>query len=361
MSPSLPDAVTRLITLPADNPRVDERHQRMAGTQVEPDRLPMLDVYLPMMQASALVAAGQLGLFQALADGGLPVAEIARRTGTDPSAVRRLATFLVTIGALEIAGDGFSNSPCVQRWFTRRGVVDYTPGLEWTGHAWSLMETLGDAVRAGRPDRMLWDRMEDDARLGPAFSSYMHAFAHDLTADLMRHIEPPQGARRLLDLGGSHGLHAISYCARHPELEAVIVDFPSALAQTAALIEREGMTGRIELRSGNIMEQDWGGSYDMVLLLSVAHNQSAGANQKLCTRVADVLNPNGMFVIHEYLRTNEPSQFQAAFDLTLLVETGTQLLSQAALYQMIEHAGLKGASSIDLGPADKGTLITAFK
>lgn len=111
----------------------------------------------------------------------------------------------------------------------------------------------------------------------------------------------------------------------------------------------------IELRSGNLFDQDWGGQYDMILLLSVAHNQTLEENRTLFKRVAGALNSGGMFVVHEYLRTEQPTEFQAAFDLTLLVETGTRLLSEETLGLLICEAGLTVDYHVDLAPADKGT------
>ena len=99
----------------------------------------------------------------------------------------------------------------------------------------------------------------------------------------------------------------------------------------------------------------------MILLLSVAHNQTLEENRTLFMRVAGALNPGGMFVVHEYLRNEQPTEFQAAFDLTLLVETGTRLLSGETMGQLMRHAGLTIDRQVDLAPADKGTLVIARK
>ena len=46
------------------------------------NNLPMIDVYLPMMKSAAIISAGQLGLFEALADGPLSADELARCSAT---------------------------------------------------------------------------------------------------------------------------------------------------------------------------------------------------------------------------------------------------------------------------------------
>jgi hypothetical protein len=46
--------------------------------------LAMLDVYMPMMKSAAIVSAGQLGLFEALADGALDTQTLAETIQASP-------------------------------------------------------------------------------------------------------------------------------------------------------------------------------------------------------------------------------------------------------------------------------------
>lgn len=322
--------------------------------------LPMLDVYLPMMKAAAIISAGRLGLFEALADGPHGVQALAKAVGASEVGIESLAEFLVAVGYLEKRGDTFANAPNTTRWFTRRGSVDYTAGLLWTAEAWEIMSGLTDAVRNGSPEKTLWEVMLERSHLGPIFSSYMHSFAHHLGSDLLEKVPPlAAGALRLLDLGGSHGLHSISFCERYPELSAVIVDMASALTNTAGLIAQEHLSDRISLRPGNLLDGDWGDDYDVVFYLSVAHNQTAEDNRQVIRRIGQVLRPGGMLVIHEYLAESPPLPFHAAFRLTLLVETATRIYSFKEVCGWLDEAGFAAPARIDLDPREKGTLIIA--
>ncbi len=200
--------------------------------------LAMLDVYMPMMKSSAIVAAGRLGLFEALSGGALSASKLAGKLDASLQGTVALADFLVAAGYLQKQGDSFANTGSTQRWFTRAGQVDYTPGLLWTHEAWTMMGGLAECVRSGRPQQLLWDAMVDRPQLGQLFSSYMGAFASDLGPDLLAQVPVSPDHRRLLDLGGSHGLHSIRFCQRYPHLNAVIVDMPSALTETREEIER---------------------------------------------------------------------------------------------------------------------------
>lgn len=321
--------------------------------------LAMLDVYMPMMKSAAIISAGQLGLFEALANGPLALSSLAEKIQSSAQGTVALADFLVTLGYLEKQGELFTNTPSTQRWFTSQGQVDYTPGLLWTNEAWPMMGALGDAVRSGTPEKTLWQAMVEKPQLGHLFASYMAAFAQDLGPDLIQHVPVAPEQTRLLDLGGSHGLHSIRFCQHYPQLSAQIVDLPSALMQTPASIAQAQMSERISLSPGDLLEHDWGRDHDLVFYLSVAHNHTAEDNRRVIQRIAESLRPGGLLVIHEYLAERPLNAFQAAFRLTLLFETGTQTHRPEDYAEWLSAAGFASIERIDLDPLEKGSLLLA--
>lgn len=321
----------------------------------------MVDVYLPMMKAAAIISAGQLRLFEALASGPRTTAQLAQLTGASELGIGHLADFLCAVGYLTQGDDGFSNAPHTARWFTGKSDVDYTAGLLWTAESWSLMSTLTSAIRKGAPEKTLWESMQERPHWGPIFSSYMHAFALHLGPDLVERIALPKGATRLLDLGGSHGLHSMAFCRKYPELHSVIVDLPSALTQTEATLAEAKLSHRISLRPGNLLEGSWGEGYDAVFYLSVAHNQTAADNARVIAHIAKVLKPDGLLLIHEYLTGAPLDVYDAAFRLTLLTETATRTYSFEEIAGWLDAAGFERPARLDLEPREKGTLITARK
>ena len=86
--------------------------------------LAMLDVYMPMMKSAAILSAGKLGLFEALAQGPLDIPRLADKIQASINGTRFLADFLVTVGYLEQHGEQFANTASTQRWFTSAGQVD---------------------------------------------------------------------------------------------------------------------------------------------------------------------------------------------------------------------------------------------
>ncbi|WP_420136886.1 methyltransferase [Sphingomonas sp.] len=325
----------------------------------DPAAQPIADVYLAMMHASAVITAARLGLFEALADGPMTIEALARALDASQTGVARLSDFLVEAAMLERRGDVLVNAPDTARWFTSRGKVDYTPGLVWSADAWSIMLDLPDAVRRGEPARSLWDRMRDEPALGTRFARYMRAFAQDLSPDLLHLIDVPHEAKRLLDLGGSHGLHTLALCRRYRQLSGLIIDLESALDGTETRIRDAGLEGRIAVHAADVRACDWGEGYDIALYLSVAHNMHADENERIFTHLAKVIRPGGQLIVHDYPHETTPSLFGSAFALTLLVETGTRTYSYEEFTRMLVRAGFSAVRHHILSPADKGTIIIA--
>ena len=322
----------------------------------------MQAVYLPMQQVAAVLAAGELGVFAALRRGPRAAATLARGLGTDLHALTRLCDQLVATGWLVRARNGYANASATQQWFTSSGAVDYTAGLRWTQHAWRLQPELAAAVRRGGPRRSLWRRMQREPGMGERFADYMLAFARHSAPEFARSIRMPPGASRLLDIGGSHGLHAIAACAAHPRLEAVVLDHAVSLRGTMANVRAAGLQGRVRTRVGDCRHADLGtGTFDVVYYFSVAHNQTAADNARMLRKCARALRPGGLLVIHDYVRGQLPEPYGSAFDLTLLVEVGTHTHTLADFRGWVADAGLSAFRHRRLAPAEMGSLMTARK
>ncbi len=321
----------------------------------------MVDVYLPMMKSAAIISAGQLGLFEALTAGPLTVEQLARKLQVSDLGIAHLAEFLAAIGYLTVSDAGFRNAPHTTRWFTQAGGVDYTAGLLWTAESWSLMGNLAAAVRAGAPEKTLWESMQDRPQWGPIFSRYMHAFARHLAPDLLEKVKLPEGTKKLLDLGGSHGLQSMSFCRAYPGLRATIVDLPSALTDTQRTLADAGLADRITVRPGNLLDGDWGENYDAAFYLSVAHNQTADDNRRVVAHLGRVIRKGGLLLIHEYLSGSPMDVYDAAFRLTLLVETATRTYSFDEISSWLADAGFEPPTRIDLHPREKGSLLIAIR
>ena len=322
---------------------------------------PMADFAGPLWKGAAIITASKLGLFKVLADGPRSPAEIAQATGASEDGVTRLVEALASFGYLLRVNERFANGPTPQTWLTPQGRVDFTAGVMWQAELWHWLEGLSQAVQQGGPQRSIWRLMDDRPEMGQLFSQYMKALAQ-LTADpLLQSVPLPDGARRLLDLGGSHGLRSIAYCERYPQLQAVVYDLPSSLTDTEQTIAAREMGSRISIQQGNCLTEDIGWGYDIILCIGLLHNFTKVENKGLAAKLSRALTPGGLIVIHEFLRNEPPDEFNAGFSLVLLLESGTRTYSYREIGDWLTEAGLSQLKRMDLGSSGDGSIITAVK
>jgi SAM-dependent methyltransferase len=326
-----------------------------------------MDCYWPMMSSAALITAGELGVFAALGQGPLAVEDLARHIGASVPGTDRLCDVLVQTGYLErTPDDQLRNSPFAQERLSQTGEHDLTSMLRWLAYAWQIMSGLTEAVVNGRPDTGLWDLMQTNPDMGPAFATFMHDYAATVADDVQRAIDLPDGARSLLDVGGSHGLHAAAACRRSPELQAVIYDLPVSLTNTPDLIAGWGLAGRIRCEEGDIAKDSITGTFDVITYFLVAHNHTDATNARIIQKMAAALNPGGVLFVYEFPRdpaarfTKSASEaWASAFDLTLLVETGTHTFTAEQITSWLSDAGLVDIRRTDLETVDNGSVFSA--
>jgi len=98
-------------------------------------------------------------------------------------------------------------------------------------------------------------------------------------------------AKKMVDLGGGHGLYAIALAALNPGLEAYIFDLPHITALAGTYIEKY-RADRVSTISGNFFTDDIGAGYDLVF----SSSNPSGKSVELLGKIADALNEGGLFV-----------------------------------------------------------------
>ena len=151
------------------------------------------------------------------------------------------------------------------------------------------------------------------------------------------------GAGAVLDVGGGHGLHAINFCHRYPDLSATILDWPQTREMAVANIAAEGMDKRVSFQEGDFFTDDLGSGYDVALLFSIIHAYLSEKNIELVQKVSDALNPGGLIVIMDQmaLPTSGPTAKATAglFGLELFVEVNGQTYPPRDVAEWLRQVG----------------------
>ena len=259
---------------------------------------PLFDTYHAVMTSRIVMAATRTGLIAALAEKPDDAAGLARRTGIEPAGADVMLVALAALGYVREGRDGsYRLTRPTRRWLASNGLTRFVS--EFVYDDWRHFSRLEDILEGGPPEG-LHDRSPDD----PYWERYqlgMHALQREVAPAIARAIRV-RSPRRLLDLGGGPGTHAMAMCRRHPALRATVVELGPAAAIGSEIVALEGFADRIRYCCGDALEVDLGGGYDVVTVHNVLHNLPPGDCARLLSRARAALAPGGTLAVHEIER-----------------------------------------------------------
>lgn len=159
-------------------------------------------------------------------------------------------------------------------------------------------------------DLELWQNLEKIVKDGPVrvdrakfFSeTVIHSMAqHSLLGELQRTVEVVakyeefRRAKKLLDLGGGHGLYSVAFTKLNPKLKAVVFDLPEVIRRSKEYVERYGAE-RVKFVAGDFFKDDIGCGYDVIF----SSYNPGGKNVKMIDKIKNALRTGGIYVNKQY-------------------------------------------------------------
>ncbi len=204
--------------------------------------LPVVQVFHGMGAARVVMAGVQLGLFERLADGAKTSAELARPDALEEHAVELILRALEEQGVVRADDVGrFTLRPRAAKWLSPRSPDYVGDFLAFNQAQWDWWGQLHAATKKSAPAFDLHQWAPDDVRW-VRYVKAMHQLARFCADEVAAKVRVPQGARRLLDVAGSHGAFSVALRRRHPALSATILELPGAAQVASRLFAADGLT-----------------------------------------------------------------------------------------------------------------------
>ncbi len=105
--------------------------------------------------------------------------------------------------------------------------------------------------------------------------------------------------KTVLDIGGGHGLYAISLCQNNPEMTAAVFDKPFIIPFTEEFIQAYEMEDRISVIGGDIVTDEIPEEYDIILISDLLYKFRKDL-PSIFERVYRALKPGGLFVSNHW-------------------------------------------------------------
>jgi hypothetical protein len=294
--------------------------------------LPLLDAIYSLMKARSLMAGVRLGVFEALRDGPRTASEVAAERGLDAECTGLLLRMLAFAEYVDQKGDRFELSKLGRRSLVRGAPLEMWGYLEWNYTQWDFVADLEELVKTGRgidfhatmtaPGQ--WEH----------YQRGMLEVARLQAPILADRVPVRRGARRLLDVAGSHGLFGAAICRKHPPMRSVVLDLPQALESARALACEAGIADLVEHREADLATADFGTGNDVVLLANILHHFQPDAIAEIVAKAHACLAPSGTVAIWEIERPEPTSKAGTGDGAALFF----RLTSTASCYSGDEYA-----------------------
>ncbi|WP_219469083.1 methyltransferase [Nonomuraea rhizosphaerae] len=287
---------------------------------------PVTDLVTPM----AVRVAASLSLADLMADGPVPVEELARRSGTHADALTRLLRHLVHRGVFtEPAPDSFAlNEPAALLTSDHPAGMRQRLDLGGFGGQMDLAFTgLLHTVRTGQPawetvfGAPFWHHLAANPEMSVSFDAMMAAGA-DYAADAVSAYDW-SGVRHVVDVGGGTGALLAEVLSVAPDIRATLVDLPDTVERGRQHLAGRGLDKRCAFAGQSFFDPLPAGG-DAYVLSGVVHDWDDEAAVRILRRCAEAAGQDGRIIMIESQGGGpgaDPAMF-AEMNLRMLVLSG---------------------------------------
>ncbi len=273
--------------------------------------------------SAAFLAANSLGIFQALSEGPLDAAAVARRLVTDPRATRMLLETCVALGLVSYGEDGYALEPSVAPFLTPGHTAYLGAAFDWSRDQYGPWGTLERAVRSGGPVVPMADHLGDDDAQTRSFVLGMHQRAAGMARGVVRFLDIGE-AEELLDVGGGPGTYSVMLAGLHPRLRPTVLDVPGVIRWTRVLVADAGLAERVQTIPGDGKLGEYGEDrWDAILFSGVLHQMSEETILRMFRGAFRALRSGGAVIVSDVMRDSSGAGplFATLFSLQMLLTT----------------------------------------
>lgn len=300
---------------------------------------PLLIGFWGMESSRALIAAVDLGVFDALASEPRSAARLARDLGYQEAGLEALLNALNGFGYLRRRSGVYRLTRASRRWLTARSRLSVAAAFPLYRVLWDELSDLEERVRSGAHRDFHADR---DAEFWRRYETGLAAAARLTAPSIARATRLAGEPTRLLDVGGGHGAYSVAFCRRHPNLHATVLDFAPAAAIGRELVTAQRMSDRVTFREADLTTDEWGEGYDIVLLFNLLHVLSPEDAASAVARAHDSLVPGGTVVIVDAVHRGDAGDIDAVgggSELLFFAINSTRAYAEGTMLGWVEAAG----------------------
>jgi hypothetical protein len=315
-----------------------------------PERI--VDIAVGYMAAKQLFAASRIGLFTALADGPMTVAELAGKTGKPAKIVRILGDAMSSLGLLSRVDGRYALAADAAE-YLGGGDLDLAPFLTFLDSIsyphWLQFQHAADSGEPGKLEM-------DDARWGTFMAGVMTYNA--LHAKMLAGAFDFGPHRKLLDLGGLSSAFAVEAMQTTEDLHTTFVFDPGFTESVTAAVAEAGFADRVAVVGAETPTARPEGAFDLVMVNHVVHRFDAGQNAEILRNARAAAAPGATLLLLDFFLDDDAVQrpIDALHAGEYLVIDGTVVYPEAEVREWLSEAGWRVTDRLTL-PGSPRVLV----
>ncbi len=267
-----------------------------------------------------IVSALELGVFESLKT-PLSATNLAEKLGCDPVLMPHFCEALYSLGLLDRFEEKAPGAVYLISELSATYLLESSP--------FSQQHYLAGRLR----NVELWNRLPEIMKSGPEvfekgtfFREVVHSMAENArcgilqeTVKIVTEYVDFGNVKKLLDLGGGHGLYAIAFAKLNENLRAFVFDLPPVTEKTKEFIEKYGASN-VSVIPGDFFKDEIGDEYDLIF----SSFNPGGKVPSLIPKISEALNPEGIFVTRQMPDEKMNSNSLLSLDWNLWTFEGTK-------------------------------------
>jgi C-methyltransferase len=343
--------VTTARVPPAKLARIVEwtrHHLYRLNQRLAPAPAAMLETILATWTSQAITVAAQLGVADALANGPLPIDELAARVGADADALRRLLRALIGRGIFRHRRDGRYELNALADTLRSDAPVSVACAARFYG-SWEQRERwtlLVDAVRTGSAvvpalrGKESFEYFDEQPELAELFNCTMTSISELTDASVVAGYDF-SAYPTIVDVGGGHGPLLAGILAATPGSRGILYDLPRVVASAPSLLRKHNVADRVRIAEGSFFDSVPGGG-DAYILKNITHDWPDQKAVQILRNVRAAAGSRATVLLVELVIPKHNRDFPGKWaDLEMLLNLAARERTAAEYGDLLSQAGLR--------------------
>lgn len=308
-------------------------------------------------KANILFTAVDYGIFDLLSK-PKTADQVSEETKTDPYLTEKFLNALVALNLLHKIENRYSNTKLAETFLVKKSPFYQGTLFEMKKRGLTDWQRISKALKNGGIQTGAGNKSVIDRTFIIGHAEIAITGALQRAVDIISTLPEFENAKKILDLGGGHGLYSIAFSQLKPDLEVVLFDLPHVTEIAKEYLEQYGMSNKIKFIAGDFTEDDIGNGYDIVFVSDVTISG-------ILKKVYDALNENGVLIYRRWTINDDRTSplTSVLFDFMLaMMRSEHRVYTLGEYIHLLEDSGFSITQILDISsPQDPTKIIIAKK